>query len=531
MTTSRAAIWAVVIVGALSWVASARASYQPLVELGQLNAPGNSGSVSFSSVSSSGQTAVASGSGVAYVFTEPAGGWSTEEPAAQLTDPDGRSLSDAVVSGSTVFAIATASSGGPTYPDQIDVFTEPGGGWSGSVTPSAMLTATDGGDFSAAVISNGAVIAPGYSDASGAGELYTFIEPAAGWSGTVHESSETQLPDSYYAASAAGNTLVLGGTTDGTTVVAPPDPEEPVLVYEEPATGWTGTLAPPATLEPPWTQVGGVNVYTEPANGWQGVVYPTARFPLDVEDESTAAISGNMIAVASDGLATGMNFCPCTGNLRLFQEPSSGWPALLQAPSVDTVYTDKNGAVPLAFDGETLFAGIESPPGVESSALEIFRIQPPIEESPIEPSPPRIGHPKTTITGLTDGKPHIQFHVHSGSHSPPLQSLTVTVPAGVEFSRNGPKLKTGVTVLREFPTLSLSQGRLVVTAPNQNYLLVKIGRPAITETQKLKNRIASITRYDEHHRRHQRTMKLTLVVRVTDIEGHTTRFSVVTTVR
>jgi hypothetical protein len=412
------------------------------------------------------------------------------------------------------------------------VFTKPGGGWSGAVASAATLIASDDLEaFDSVAVSGQTVIATGETFGPASKEdLYVFTEPLGGWSGTVHPVSETTVDIA--GVSVSGQTLVLGGTTDGTTVVAPPGSEEPVLVYEEPATGWTGTLAPPATLEPLWTQLRGVNVYTEPAGGWHGVVHPTTRFPLSVELESAAAISGSTIAVASYPFALGTpDFCPCTGNLSLFQEPSSGWPGLVQAPPAASIFTDTNGADPLAFDGQTLFAGVESPPGVEASTLEIFRIQQPIEESPITPSPPRIGHPNTTITGLARGKPHIQFHVHSGSYSPPLQSLTVTLPAGLEFSRNGAKLKTGVTVLRVFPTLSLSQGRLVVTAPNQNYLLVKIGGPAITETTKLEAKTASITRYDKKHRRHQRSLKLKLVLRVTDIEGHTTRFTVVTTVR
>jgi hypothetical protein len=55
----------------------------------------------------SGSTVVASGNGSAHVFTQPAGGWSTENQAAQLIDTTGAQLGNVAIDGQTI--VATAS--------------------------------------------------------------------------------------------------------------------------------------------------------------------------------------------------------------------------------------------------------------------------------------------------------------------------------------------------------------------------------------------------------------------------------------
>ena len=108
-----------------------------------------------SSVAVSGTTVVAgapgatiganAAQGAAYVFTEPAGGWSNETQAARLTASDGaadnRLGGSVAISGTSVVAGAPgATIGSSQGQGAAYVFTEPGGGWSGEQHQAARLT-------------------------------------------------------------------------------------------------------------------------------------------------------------------------------------------------------------------------------------------------------------------------------------------------------------------------------------------------------------------------------------------------------
>lgn len=139
--------------------------------------------------------------GVAYVFVDPPGGWSgTIEEAATLLPPDpvndgyfgdAVAIADAtVVVGSSQSDVGTARSGA-AY-----VFEEPAGGWSGAVAADAMLAQSDphvDDNFGAATAIEGEVVAIGAwgrdETAPNSGAAYLFTRPAAGWSGTLEENA------------------------------------------------------------------------------------------------------------------------------------------------------------------------------------------------------------------------------------------------------------------------------------------------------------------------------------------------------
>ena len=128
---------------------------------------------------------------VVYVFTRPTGGWSdTAKPAAMLVASDGGGLSRPVaISGSTVVA------GDGHVVGHADVFTEPAGGWSGTVHESARLIASDAsksGGLAGWALDGRTIVAGSYSSFSSGspGEAYVFTEPAGGWSGTLPESAK-----------------------------------------------------------------------------------------------------------------------------------------------------------------------------------------------------------------------------------------------------------------------------------------------------------------------------------------------------
>ena len=121
-------------------------------------------------VAAAGATAASSSTqGEVYVFTEGAAGWSDMTETAQLTPSDnatGDAFGSAVaISGSTIVVTATATTGwqGAAY-----VYTEPASGWTGSMTQTAKLTASDGakGDgFGGSVAIDGNTVVVGASGA------------------------------------------------------------------------------------------------------------------------------------------------------------------------------------------------------------------------------------------------------------------------------------------------------------------------------------------------------------------------------
>ena len=169
-----------------------------LVPAGQLAA--SSTAAHLTTLAASGQTAVAvdQTSGLVAVFSEPGSGWSSGMQVAQLdvpgitaVTPSGAADLAVAVSGSTIVvgnrgAIVGANSGeGAAY-----VYAEPAGGWSGTIEPSAELLPSDGvaaGSFGSSVaVSGSTVVVSGGDPASvadhefTAGKVYVFRCPPGG---------------------------------------------------------------------------------------------------------------------------------------------------------------------------------------------------------------------------------------------------------------------------------------------------------------------------------------------------------------
>ena len=196
------------------------------------------------SVAISADTVVAAGGSGLYVFTKPPSGWSGtihESAKLTLTDPAAASaLLFFAISGDTI----VADSSGNCSCGQGYVFTKPAGGWSGTIHESATLTIPNasfpcfGGQDSVAI--DGATIAAACEH-----DAYVFTEPTGGWTGTIQPSA-TLLPPSTkttFAESVAvlGSTIAVASGGGNTTV----DP----VVFNEPARGWSGTIRPTARLK------------------------------------------------------------------------------------------------------------------------------------------------------------------------------------------------------------------------------------------------------------------------------------------
>jgi hypothetical protein len=173
----------------------------------------------------------AADAGAAYVFVEPARGWTSATQTAELTAPAGAAgdhLGEAVaVSGATVLAGAPGRAvGGNAAQGAVYVFARPASGWGGPLSEAAELTAADGAKDDALgrplAISGDVVVAGSrfteVANSIDQGAAYVFARPAAGW------VSATQTAELTAADGATGDSLGRAvAVSGGTVVVAAPD--------------------------------------------------------------------------------------------------------------------------------------------------------------------------------------------------------------------------------------------------------------------------------------------------------------------
>ena len=166
--------------------------------------------------------------GAAYVFVKPSSGWSgTMTQTAKLIASDGAAgdnLGDSVgISGNTVVLGAQyAKIDGNATEGAAYVFVEPSSGWSGTMTPTATLTASDGAandqfGYGAVAFDNDTVLvgAPLVTIDGNAqeGAVYAFVEPFAGWSGTMTQTAKLTASNGA-ADQQYGFSVAISGTTE-----------------------------------------------------------------------------------------------------------------------------------------------------------------------------------------------------------------------------------------------------------------------------------------------------------------------------
>ena len=166
------------------------------------------------------------GQGAAYVFVEPVAGWTSATQTAELTASDARSYdflglsvaisAGTVVAGAPYHQVGTQSDAGAAY-----VYVEPAAGWT-NTTQTAELVASDGGasDFlglSVAVAADTVVAGAPYHQVGGhtwQGAAYAFVEPGTGWT-NASQTAELTAP-----GGAASDYLGLSVGISGVTLVA-----------------------------------------------------------------------------------------------------------------------------------------------------------------------------------------------------------------------------------------------------------------------------------------------------------------------
>ena len=322
-------------------------------------------------VAVSGPTIVASqgggfGPGV-YVFNEPAGGWQSGTQSAKLVTPDGHlspailtSWSGAEISGQTIavpgfLGTGPATSGTPV----VFMYTEPPGGWSGTLNESATLEASDGGltgDASTVMMSGQTVFAGGVGDVAGQtvvgnAPVYVFSQPSSGWAGIQHETAKLSVAN--------------GGPASGDE-----------YLFSEPSGGWqndtqSATLAPSGSTSFPRlgaVAVDGrtavvadlssklVDVFTEPAGGWssEGQVAQLIDPGTSASDgfASTLAISGGTVVVGAPSATVGST--AGEGAAYVFSEPPGGWTGTVPASAE---LTPSDGAKSSGFGSSVAVSG------------------------------------------------------------------------------------------------------------------------------------------------------------------------------
>ncbi len=119
------------------------------------------------------------------------------------------------MSGSTVAVGAPVQTvGSNLYQGAVYVYTQPASGWSGLMTPSAELTASDGtarDDFGSSVAASGNTIAA-KGQSPNANAVYVFAQPAAGWSGSLTQSAELGASNGA-ATDVFGDAVAVSGAT------------------------------------------------------------------------------------------------------------------------------------------------------------------------------------------------------------------------------------------------------------------------------------------------------------------------------
>jgi hypothetical protein len=206
------------------------------------------------SVAMSGNTIVAGstgpGAGAAYVFTEPGSGWSgTIHESAKLTAPDTSNscspfLTTVAIDGPTVVAGGPVCSPGTAY-----VFTEPASGWSGTIQQSAELIAPSA--IGSVAITGSSVVAAG--GGPGATDPVVFNEPRGGWSGVIHPAATLKVSLGSVAAppielvTASGDTIAMLLLPNNDTGCGFEACDGFLYAFSRPPAGWSGTIAGPST--------------------------------------------------------------------------------------------------------------------------------------------------------------------------------------------------------------------------------------------------------------------------------------------
>jgi hypothetical protein len=372
--------------------------------------------------------------GAAYVFTEPASGWAHARQAAILKAPRGQSeesfgrsvaiSGDTIVVGAPFREVDRRTSQGAAY-----VFLEPASGWR-SVAPTAELTAAGGAAdefFGEAVAISGATVlvgAPGRKVGRHAaqGAIEVFALPRF-----PHAGTPRQLAELTASGAQANDALGISVAISGRTVVAGADlhrvganaGQGAAYVFVKPASGWRSARDTARLTDEPgearelfgrtvaiWQNTvvvgapdrGGENAeqgaayaFVKPASGWEGSLAQAAE--LTASDPGAGdqfggalAISGGLVVAGAPGHATAKN--TEQGAAYAFVEPATGWRSATETEELVAsggAAGDKLG-LSVALANDTILLGTPDRAvgkSLAQGAVYVFRSDPAVSASPV----------------------------------------------------------------------------------------------------------------------------------------------------
>ena len=347
---------------------------------------------------------VVANSGTAYVFVKPAGGWTNMTQTAKLRAIDGTDAAyfggDVSIDGDTIVVGAYSGEGVKTEAGGAYVFVKPPGGWTGVMTQTGKLMASDGstGDrFGWSVSINGSTIVVGAtyynngSSTTGAG--YVFVKPVGGWTNRMESAKLTasdgaELDFFGWDVSVSGDTIVCGAEADNDNG----NHSGSAYVFVQPGGGWTGSLTENAKLtagdgaeddrfgvsvaisgstivigahhdDDKGTDSGSAYVFVKPGGGWTGSLTQSAK--LNASDGAaydyfgiSVSIDTNMIIVGAYGDGDSGDY---TGSAYLFAKPGGGWTSGTQTAKLkaaDRAAGDNFGWT-VSHSGDTVVVGAD----------------------------------------------------------------------------------------------------------------------------------------------------------------------------
>jgi hypothetical protein len=344
----------------------------------------------------------------ASVYVSPNGDWKDAVESATLLASDEMSCglfgTSVSISGSTIVVGDPQTFCYPAQPGAAYVFVEPSGGWSGVLTETAKLQASDalGGDgvgTSVAIDGDTAVVgAPAtYANTSVNGAAYVFVRPPGGWSSTT-QTAELTASDAV-AGDLFGNSVSISG---GAVAVGSPylhsnnNHEGAAYVFVEPASGWINAtqnaeliasdplaygsmgisvgISGRTVVAGAYADVGSniaqgaAYVFVEPTGGWQDTNQVAKLTAADGHFDdlfgTSVAIDGNLI-VAGSIYFSGSSHRKTSafsreGAAYLFQKPAGGWINMTQTfqlNGADARYDTKFGTA-VAVGGNVVAVGM-----------------------------------------------------------------------------------------------------------------------------------------------------------------------------
>jgi len=192
--------------------------------------------------------------GEVFLYVEPAGGWVDMEQTGELLETDPAPCDDygsaLAVNGNT--AVVGRTGGGfnpPVVPGSLYVFTEPAGGWTTMGQTAKLMTETPYlfSYLGYSVSLSGNTILAGATLSTPESAELIFTEPASGWVDATPTATLTNTND---GVTKIGSGAALNGYTVAVIAEFGNGTSRALTLYDEPSGGWQNASAPSVTIGP-----------------------------------------------------------------------------------------------------------------------------------------------------------------------------------------------------------------------------------------------------------------------------------------